>query len=261
MSKIGKLESVWRYPVKSMRGEEVDEIFVSFAGLMGDRVYAISATSSPKEFPWHTAREYERFVLHQAYFKNRKATLKPDNMQEALDNPAVLNPAYPTKEAFAVNVKTPDGEVYDIESPEFLENISGQSEGQLKLHYTQRSITDCRPVTLFSLQTLEQLKQETKLDIDKLQFRSNFYVDWDNSAGFYEDQLVGKKIHVGDTVELMIIERDPRCKFITINPETAETEPKLLKHVTRKHEGFTGVYAAVLKEGPVNKGDEIVIAE
>ena len=48
---LGKLESIWRYPVKSMRGEEVDEIFVAFTGLMGDRVYAVSSTAAPKAFP------------------------------------------------------------------------------------------------------------------------------------------------------------------------------------------------------------------
>ena len=65
---LGRVESIWRYPVKSMRGEEVDEIFVAFTGLMGDRVYAIASTAAPKSFPWHTAREQEDLVLYQARF-------------------------------------------------------------------------------------------------------------------------------------------------------------------------------------------------
>ncbi|MDE0717975.1 MAG: MOSC domain-containing protein, partial [Rhodospirillaceae bacterium] len=59
---------------------------------------------------------------------------------------------------------------------------------------------------------------------------------------------------------IMVGERDPRCKFITIHPETAETDPALLRHVTKEHEGFAGVYAAVIKEGPVRKGDAIALA-
>jgi hypothetical protein len=47
MSKIGTLESVWRYPVKSMRGEQVDEVFVAYTGVMGDRLYAISSSQAP----------------------------------------------------------------------------------------------------------------------------------------------------------------------------------------------------------------------
>ena len=51
---------------------------------------------------------------------------------------------------------------------------------------------------------------------------------------------MGKRIAVGDKVELMVVERDPRCKFITIHPETAETTPALLKHVNRTRDGFAG---------------------
>ena len=77
---LGRVESIWRYPVKSMRGEEVDEIFVAFTGLMGDRVYAIASAAADPAFPWHTAREQEDLVLYQARFKQREGTLKPDNM-------------------------------------------------------------------------------------------------------------------------------------------------------------------------------------
>ena len=259
---LGKLESIWRYPVKSMRGEEVDEIFVAFTGLMGDRVYAVSSTAADKAFPWHTAREQEDYVLYQARFKERAGTLKPDNMEEAMGHPANIHAPFPTSPgAFGVEVETPEGSVVDIEDPAFLEGLKDKSEGELALHHTQRNIVDCRPVTLFSLQTVGQLSEETGTDIHKLQFRANFYVDWSDGGGFYEDELVGKVVKVGDTVELMVVERDPRCKFITIHPETAETDPALLRHVTKEHEGFAGVYAAVIKEGPVKKGDAIALVE
>ncbi len=259
---LGNLESIWRYPVKSMRGEEVDEIFVAFTGLMGDRVYAVSSTAAPTSFPWHTAREQEDYVLYQARFKNHGGTLKPENMEEAMNHPANVHAPFPTSaEAFAVEVETPDGTVVNIEDPAFLEGLKDKSEGELALHHTQRSIVDCRPVTLFSLQTVDQLREETGTDIHKLQFRANFYVDWNDESGFYEDDLVGKTVRIGDTVEVMVVERDPRCKFITIHPETAETDPALLRHVTRAHEGFAGVYAAVIKEGPVRKGDAITLVD
>ena len=116
-------------------------------------------------------------------------------------------------------------------------------------------------MTLFSLQTVGQLADETGIDVHKLQFRANFYVDWAEEGGFYEDELVGRRVTVGDKVELMVVERDPRCKFITIHPETAETTPALLKHVNRTRDGFAGVYAAVIKEGPVKTGDEIALVD
>jgi uncharacterized protein len=45
--------------------------------------------------------------------------------------------------------------------------------------------------------------------------------------------------------------------MITIDPETGQTEPRVLRHVTKAHDGMAGVYAAVLIEGVVRQGDQI----
>lgn len=255
MKQIGKLESVWRYPVKSMRGEQVDDVFVAYTGVMGDRLYAISSSRAPPEFPWHTSREQEEFVLYSASYKNYAATLKPLAMEAAFKE--ALNPPYPMADAFALEIKTPIGETLDVDDPAFLDSLRDKSDGELKLHFTQKNAVDCRPLSLFSQQTLKQLEQETDLDLDKRRFRANFYVDWESAGGFYENELVNRRLKVGDRLEIMIRELDPRCKSITIDPDTAATQPRILKHIARKHNGFAGVYAAVLTEGMVGTGDRI----
>lgn len=60
MSIIGKVESLWRYPVKSMRGEELDEAFAGFSGIYGDRLFAFRSSAKHKGFPYLTAREQRR---------------------------------------------------------------------------------------------------------------------------------------------------------------------------------------------------------
>ena len=259
MSKIGILDSVWRYPVKSMRGEQVDDVFVAYTGLMGDRLYAISSSDAPPEFPWHTNREQEEFVLYQARYKNHQSTLKPAAMEAALKES--LNPPYPRANAFALEIQTPDGKTLDIEDPAFLENLRDKSKGDLTLHFSQKNAVDCRPLSLFSHQTLSQLEQETGLELDKRRFRANFYVDWMCADGFYENELINRRLKVGERLEIMILELDPRCKSITIDPDTAETQLRILKHIARKHDGFAGVYAAVLKEGTVKTGDAIYLLD
>ena len=98
------------------------------------------------------------------------------------------------------------------------------------------------------------------MNIDKRRFRANFYVDWDNRDDpFYENTLVGKTLKIGEWLEVVIVERDPRCTMITLDPDTAEATPKLLQHVSRKHDGDAGVFAAVLCRGRVNKGDSIFL--
>ena len=71
---------------------------------------------------------------------------------------------------------------------------------------------------------------------------------------------MGETLKIGERLEIKIIERDPRCKMITLDPDTAEASPKLLRHVAKNHGGDAGVFAAVLREGRVNKGDTISLA-
>ncbi len=259
MNRIGKLESVWRYPVKSMRGEKVDEVFVAYTGVMGDRLYAISSSDAPAEFPWHTNREQEELVLFRASYRNPASTLKPAALEAAFKD--ALNPPYPAAEAFALDVEAPDGKAYDVRDPAFLASLRDSSAGELTLHFTQKNAVDCRPLSLFSHQTLALLEREIGLSIDKRRFRANFYADWDADRGFYENELVNRRLKIGDRLEIMVRELDPRCKSITIDPETAETQPRILRHIARKHSGFAGVYAAVLTEGTVEAGDEIYLLD
>ena len=50
-----------------------------------------------------------------------------------------------------------------------------------------------------------------------------------------------------------------RCKVVTLDPDTAEATPKLLRYLARKHGGNAGVFAVVLQRGQVNKGDPIFV--
>ena len=259
MNTIGRIHEVWRYPVKSMRGESVDEIFVAYTGVMGDRVYAVTSSTAYPEFPWHTGREQEEFVLYQARFKHRDQTLIPADLEAA--NADALNPPYPAEDAFALEIETPDGQTFDIDDPAFLQSLKDKSDGELAVRFSQKNAVDCRPLSLFSLQTIEQLAQETDMSLDPCRFRANLYVDWDTAGGFYENELVDRRLKIGGRLEITILALDPRCKMITIDPDTAETTPRLLKHVARKHDGYAGVYAAVLIEGTVKPGDEIVLLD
>jgi uncharacterized protein YcbX len=51
MGTIGHVASLWRYPVNSMRGEEIAEAFLGFAGVYGDRLYAFPTRRPKRAFP------------------------------------------------------------------------------------------------------------------------------------------------------------------------------------------------------------------
>ena len=95
------------------------------------------------------------------------------------------------------------------------------------------------------------------MTLDARRFRANVYVDLESGAGFSEDSLVGRRLKIGSKAVLSVLERDPRCAMISIDPDTAERNPEILRQVSKSHEGMAGVYTAVLVEGAVRPGDAI----
>ena len=93
--------------------------------------------------------------------------------------------------------------------------------------------------------------------MDPRRFRANIYLNLESGDGFSEDGFVGRVLRLGSKVRVSILERDPRCKMITLDPDTAEMNPKVLRAVGRGHGGRAGVYGAVLVEGMVRRGDAV----
>jgi uncharacterized protein YcbX len=122
---------------------------------------------------------------------------------------------------------------------------------------SERALTDCLPVSLFSIQTVRQLGDEIGTPLDKQRFRANVYLDLASAAGFAEDSFVGRRVQLGPKVVIAVLKRDTRCKMITIDPDTLEPNGAVLRRVSRAHDGMAGVYAAVLVEGMVHRGDAI----
>ena len=74
---------------------------------------------------------------------------------------------------------------------------------------------------------------------------------------FAEDGFVGKSLRIGSNVVVTIIKRDGRCMMVTLDPDTAEKAPAVLKTIAQNHGGCAGVYAAVVNEGIVRTGDPV----
>src|SRR5258707_6797178 len=153
MSIIGKVESVWRYPVKSMRGEEVDEAFAGFSGIYGDRLFAFESSASPKGFPYLTAREQNRLLQYRPHFRYPEKAARPVNLTEAESMGA--NPVSADPSELMVDVETPDGRTLAIDDPALMTMVGADIDAkhQLTLRRSERAMTDCRPVSIFSGQS------------------------------------------------------------------------------------------------------------
>ena len=261
MGLIGKVESLWRYPVKSMRGEELDELFAGYAGVYGDRVFAFTSSLSPKGFPFFTGRDQRQMIRYHARFRNPEKAARPINLAEAESSGA--NPISANASELMIEVETPDGKTIAIDDVALIDNLRANIDGkhELKLLRSDKAITDCRPLSIFALQSAKKLGEETGTNVDKRRFRANVYVDLTDADGFAENEFVGKTLRIGSKVVVSVLERDPRCMMITLDPDTAEKTPAILKQVAQAHEGMAGVYGAVLMEGMIRKGDSVELID
>ncbi len=261
MSIVGKIDSLWRYPVKSMRGEELDEAFASFSGIYGDRLFAFESSASPKGFPYLTAREQQRLLQYRPHFRHPDKAARPINLTEAESMGA--NPVWADPSELMVDVETPDEQTLAIDDPALIDMLRTNidQKHQLTLMRSERAMTDCRPVSIFSLQSARQLGEETGTPIDKRRFRANVYVDLASAQGFAENEFVGRSVRIGPKVVVTVLERDARCVMITLDPDTGEKTPSILKKVAQAHEGMAGVYGAVMVEGMLHKGDPVEVLD
>jgi uncharacterized protein YcbX len=233
---LGNVESLWRYPVKSMRGEELSEVFVGAAGFEGDRLYAFRSSASRPEFPYFTARDAPEMLSFQPRFANA---------------------------GIALMVDMPTGERIPITDPSLLAMLGDRAarDHRLELLRSGSAMVDAYPISLISIQTVLKISTEAGAPVDKRRFRANIYFDFHGAEGFAEDTLVGRSIRIGRDVVCSISKRDVRCKVITLDPDTGEALPALLKTVAQHNGGTAGVYASVITEGVVKRNDAIELID
>lgn len=263
MKTVGTIESLWRYPVKSMAGEALAESFIGFAGVYGDRCYAFKNSAARKGFPYLNANVQQQMLLYRPRFRYPERASKPPNLTEAMSIAPSVNPANAEPEEMMLDVVTPSGAVVAIDDPALIEMLGEglRGENRLTLVRSDRALTDCRPLSLISLQTVRQIGEELGGPVDKRRFRSNIYIDLASDYGFAEDELVGRKLRLGPKAVIAVLERDPRCKMISLDPETGEHNPEVLRKVVQAHGAFAGVYCAVLVEGILSVGDSVEVVD
>lgn len=263
MKVIGTVENLWRYPVKGMRGEELPEAFMGFSGFYGDRCYAVKDSAARKGFPYLNGNTQPEMLCCQPQFRHFEKSLKPPNLHEAMSLAPGVNPANAEPDDLDLDVIYSSGETFSIDDGRLLELLGENLRGEhnLSLVRSDRALTDCRPISLMSLQTVGQIESELEMPIDKRRFRMNIYFNLDSGEGFGEDKLIGCRLRIGDKGEVMVLEKDPRCKAISLDPETGEHNPQILKKVAQMHEANAGVYCAVLVEGILKTGDFVSIID
>ena len=202
-------------------------------------------------------------LRYRPRFRQPDKAARPINQTEAESLPPGVTPVYADARDLMVDVETPAGQALAIDDPALIDMLRDgiDEKHHLTLLRSDRAMTDCRPVSLFAVQSARKLGEETGTNVDKRRFRANVYLDLTSSDGFAEDEFVGRSVRIGPKVVISILERDPRCMMIVLDPDTGEKAPALLKKVAQAHGGMAGVYGAVLVEGMLRKGDSVELLD
>ena len=229
---VGRVSELWRYPVKSMGGELLDEAFVSWHGVEGDRRWAFVREGLIRSsFPWLTIRERPELSHFRTWFTEPG---RPD------DSPTT--------------VRTPEGEELDVADERLAERI-GPGVHVIKQN---RGIPDIAPLSLMTTATIGGLSGLVGRQLDSRRFRPNLLVEPIGDEPFPEDGWVGSVLRIGE-LRMRVDQRDKRCVMINVDPDTDERDASVLRAVAQERDACAGVYGSTVTPGRVAVGDAVVL--
>jgi uncharacterized protein len=259
---IASVASLWRYPVKSMMGEQLGSTRVSEQGLIGDRSYAlidratgkIASAKNPRKWP-----DMFKFSAALDAAPNGSGIppvriTTPDGIEivsgtdeadrvlsKALDREVMLQSKVP---------ETPSLEEYwpDMENLAHREEVTDEA-------MPPTTFFDCAAVHLLTSATLRrfgELYPEGSFELRR--FRPNIFLD-SPEEGFVEDSWIGRTLAIGPEVRLLITQSTGRCVMTTLAQGNLPKDLGILRSAAQHNQGHVGVYATVVSGGTVRRGD------
>jgi hypothetical protein len=229
MTVVGRVAALWRYPVKSMAGEELDGAEVSWNGLAGDRRWAFIRDGQERNgFPWLTLRDLPELAHYRPRFAD------PDR-----------------PDASPVLVRTPAGGELDVADPA----LAAELAPGVRVIRQHRGIFDTMPLSLLTMQTVASLGRLVGTSLAVRRFRPNLLVEA-FGCGFPEDAWVGRGMRIGG-LRVRVDKRDQRCIVVNVDPVTLRQDPAILRAIARERGNLLGVYGSTVAPGRVGIGDPV----
>ena len=274
-SGMGRVAALWRYPVKSMLGEELNATEVTEHGLLGDRVYGLVDGADGKVATAKNPRKWPNLFDYRAAF---------------VDPPRCVGPTPP------VRITMPDGTIVTTTQSDHNQILSRALHREVTLKSTYRrqgenaasiseqygldmegldyrdTVTDfelpagtffdfgvVHLVTTATLDRMRALYPHGRFEVRR--FRPNIVVEVATGAkGFVENGWVGQTLAIGDEVRLHITKLCTRCVMTTLAQGDLPKDVGILRTVARHNQAHLGVYASVFRGGPIHRGDAISLA-
>jgi uncharacterized protein YcbX len=287
---VGTIRALWRFPVKSMLGEELDAADLTEGGIVGDRAYAIRDRETGKVASAKHSKQWPNLLDCRAVFVEPpgpgdelpavRIELADGNsvLSDAADVDAVLSRffgrdvelARAAQNGYTIDQYHPDLENYDPDGhrDEVVEAQLGAAffnERGLPSAVPEDSFFDLYPLSVLTTSTLDQLGNlEPQSRFDVRRFRMNVIVDTPE-RGFVENGWLGRTLAIGDDVLLGVSLPDPRCCMPGLPQEDLPRDPQVLKALARHNRidvagalyPCAGVYAVAEATGTIRKDDRV----
>jgi uncharacterized protein YcbX len=266
-AEVGSVISLWRYPVKSMMGEQLSAAEVTEYGLVGDRAYAVVDDTDGKAATAKNPRKWPNLFDFGATF---------------LKEPQSASPISP------VRIALPDGSTVTSEQHGVNQVLSKALNREVTLRATQRGVVnaeeywpdmdglehrdtvtdfalpegtffDVAMVHLLTTATLDRLRElYPQGRFETQRFRPNIMVQLvSGEQGFVENAWIGHTLAIGSGVRLSITGPCGRCVMTTLAQGELPRDPGILRTAAQHNRANVGVYAGVTRGGVIRRGDQI----
>ena len=268
-NELGSVVSLWRYPVKSMMGEELNATEVTERGLLGDRAYALVDSSDGKAASAKNPRKWPRlFDFRATVIEPARAAAKVPPVRIALpDGTTVISDQGDLNQILskALNREVTLGAAQRgaVNAEEYWPDMDGLDHRDTVTDFTlpEETFFDVAMVHLLTTATLDRLRElypQGRFEVRR--FRPNIVVQLGSSEkSFAENAWVGHTLAIGTTVRLKITSPCGRCVMTTLAQGDLPKDPGILRAAAQHNQVNVGVYAAVERGGTIRRGDPVRI--
>ncbi|MCH7911901.1 MAG: MOSC domain-containing protein [Deltaproteobacteria bacterium] len=264
---LGSVVSLWRYPVKSMMGEELNAAEVTDRGFLGDRAYAIRDPSNGKVVSAKNPRKWAKLIDFRAAFAGSprarekippvRITLPDGGLvtSEQRDLNKLLTDALGREVTLTATApETPSLEEYwpDMEGLAHRETVT--DEAMPAGTFFDLAVTHV--LTTATIDRLRELYPQGRFEVRR--FRPNIVVQPASAEkDFLENAWVAHTLVIGDEVRLNVTGPCPRCVMTTLPQGDLPRDPGILRTAAQHNQVNVGVYAAVIRGGTIRRGDPV----
>ncbi|MGA8538494.1 MAG: hypothetical protein WB566_03300 [Terriglobales bacterium] len=243
---IGHVEAIFRYPVKSMRGEPLEAVNLGWHGLEGDRRLALRRMDADNRngFPWLSASKL------------------PDLLRFAPRRRKDAAPADAAQADLPTHIRTPDGEDIPVFSEDLAAEVGRRYGARVQMMQLKHGIFDEASISVIALDTVCEVSRLAGRTPDVRRFRPNVVVRSLRPVPFQEDEWLGGVLTFGegdDAPAITVTMRDVRCSMLNLDPDSASPAPEMLKAAVRANQNNAGIYGAVTRVGRLAVGQTIFL--